>query len=424
VAVGNKTYLLHAQQSTTVVHEVLCRESLEAFGCSSETDIETGVFTDADLFGINFTRSSIPIPMLKRKENSPDEVMRVELIKIASLQENLLENITNLGKLINPAVVPWRGRLLLAMGRSWGVGNYQENDNIEFMWLNQTSAYNFHGGLQDMYLGIGNDLGPLNVPQFMGQDPRLLKISESKVMIAFTNRFVSPVSMGIAFLELNETRHIFVAKVFYKLTTDHDRASSQKNWSPFLYNNTVMFIQSINPLRVMYAKIQDYTVSDNVVNFDSIHATTFSVQPHVHVKWSYGHIRGGSNALPIDNDRYLALFHSSLNLPFNGMRTYFMGAYTFSSRPPFRLLSISTVPILHERFYTGPWALMKKRNLDYVVFPVSIFFNDNRVNADSPKSDGDKNTLFLTFGHNDEYGFLATLPLDRLLDSMAPVHSS
>lgn len=95
--------------------------------------------------------------------------------------------------------------------------------------------------------------------------------------------------------------------------------------------------------------------------------------------------------------------------------TYVFGAYTFSSNPPFKLLSISPIPILNEQLYTGilimstsilviyinftyiykgKWNVIKNRKLDYIVFPMSIFFED----------DSDESIINLSFGHQDAYG--------------------
>lgn len=68
------------------------------------------------------------------------------------------------------------------------------------------------------------------------------------------------------------------------------------------------------------------------------------------------------------------------------MTTYFMGAYTFSAHPPFRLLSVSARPLTDDAFYTGEWFYNHKRSLDYVLFPMNTFLRDNY-------------TAVLIFGH-------------------------
>ena len=62
-----------------------------------------------------------------------------------------------------------------------------------------------------------------------------------------------------------------------------------------------------------------------------IHSYTVSTAPKLPLKWAYGEIRGGTNALLI-GDFYLAMFHSENHVNGNWLRTYWFGAYTFSGR--------------------------------------------------------------------------------------------
>ena len=83
-----------------------------------------------------------------------------------------------------------------------------------------------------------------------------------------------------------------------------------------------------------------------------------------------------------------------------------MGAYTFSLDPPFRLLSYSPLPIIDISMYQGAWALFKNRRNDYVIFPMSLIVKSN--------------TIYVSFGRNDHEGWIATLMLDKVLDSLVP----
>jgi predicted GH43/DUF377 family glycosyl hydrolase len=66
--------------------------------------------------------------------------------------------------------------------------------------------------------------------------------------------------------------------------------------------------------------------------------------------WRYGHIRGGTPPIPFGDDELLCFFHSSIpwkTVPGLGLRMrYFMGAYTFQNKPPFKVTSITEQPIL------------------------------------------------------------------------------
>ena len=90
--------------------------------------------------------------------------------------------------------------------------------------------------------------------------------------------------------------------------------------------------------------------------------------------WGYGQPRGGTPAVLVphcgrdaaaaagdsDSDScYLSFFHSATALG-NFYRTYVFGAYTFSTSPPFRLLSFTPLPVLTKKFYTGSFAGMSR----------------------------------------------------------------
>ena len=111
----------------------------------------------------------------------------------------------------------------------------------------------------------------------------------------------------------------------------------------------------------------------------------------------------------------------------------------FSAEPPFRLLAITPLPVLAPNFYTGNYAEKANRHLDYVVFPMSFFFEDEleaadgaphaqtgaralRSNQTHARSRGQKHTtVILSFGAQDREGWLARVPLHALLDSMVNV---
>lgn len=105
-------------------------------------------------------------------------------------------------------------------------------------------------------------------------------------------------------------------------------------------------------------------------------------------EWKYGTIRGGTPPIKI-GDRYLSFFHSAIGVKHRGMegRQYFMGAYTFEAKPPFRPLSVTRNPII-----AGEWVedgIPRLSNAIFVVFPsgairkekgwlVSFGYNDYR----------------------------------------------
>jgi predicted GH43/DUF377 family glycosyl hydrolase len=77
---------------------------------------------------------------------------------------------------------------------------------------------------------------------------------------------------------------------------------------------------------------------------------THTFNDEYHAPWRYGHIRGGTPPVHWGNNEYLCIFHSSLpwkTVPRLGLRMrYFMGAYTFQNKPPFKVTSMTHHPIL------------------------------------------------------------------------------
>jgi hypothetical protein len=81
-------------------------------------------------------------------------------------------------------------------------------------------------------------------------------------------------------------------------------------------------IQRINPLHVV-------GLDNPASSSDELGSYTFSLAPLVPLKWAHGDIRGGTNAILI-GDVYLSLFHSDSHINGNWLKTYWMGAYTFT----------------------------------------------------------------------------------------------
>lgn len=197
---------------------------------------------------------------------------------------------------------------------------------------------------------------------------------------------------------------------------------SEKNWAPFFVpnldiaskghehhhgahnaaNQTLLFVQTINPLRIVRVRSHDKNPRDlQAITVSSIFSD---------IKWGFGQMRSGSNPVRL-HDRHLAFFHSIGDLG-SGFKTYFFGAYSFSLNPPFRLLSHSAVPITDDHLYTGSWYSYRGIRYDYVAYPMSLVLGK------------DRKTLHLSLGHNDVRGFICKINLEDLLESMVPVEYS
>lgn len=132
----------------------------------------------------------------------------------------------------------------------------------------------------------------------------------------------------------------------------------EKNWIWFKHNGNPHLIYQANPHRVVRMdgglnKQEEFLSNDFKSN------------------WEYGEVRGGSNPVLVDG-LFWTFFHSSLPWQ-NGKRRYFMGAYAFEPQSPFRIVRMTSTPILggtdKQDWYPG---------LPAVVFPCGCYFEDGK----------------------------------------------
>ena len=125
-----------------------------------------------------------------------------------------------------------------------------------------------------------------------------------------------------------------------QLPADRFRMSDkEKNWVPFIYDDTIHFLVYSNPPVTFRMPAAGNDTGEAVtVEFVS------SVSDKVH--WRYGSISGGTPGVyDADLGGYVTVFHSKILHHLNGSlinrgkqitRTYYMGALVFAARPPFR----------------------------------------------------------------------------------------
>lgn len=139
----------------------------------------------------------------------------------------------------------------------------------------------------------------------------------------------------------------------------------QKNWTPFAYQDEIYLIYSADPTKVLH-----YDPISNKVD----HAYTTNYPRNTLKRlWPYGELRGGTPAIYIPElNAYLTFFHShkrfksgepSLEKREPLWRIYYMGAYIFENKPPFKILAITKLPLTYQGMYD---------NLDtnfHIIFP-------------------------------------------------------
>lgn len=166
----------------------------------------------------------------------------------------------------------------------------------------------------------------------------------------------------------------------------------QKNWVPFSFQDELLIGYSLYPHEILKTDLHSGLCT-------SFFNTTKKKL------WKWGVLRGGTPALLVEGN-YLAFFHSSTNIRtkesnYNAMPHYYIGAYIFSSKPPFNIQKISPSPIIGKGFYTN--SSFNKR----VIFPGGF------VTV--------KNQFYLAYGKDDSEIWIATIDKKNLLKSLITV---
>jgi predicted GH43/DUF377 family glycosyl hydrolase len=87
---------------------------------------------------------------------------------------------------------------------------------------------------------------------------------------------------------------------------------------------------------------------------------------------------------------------------------YFMGAYTFSSEPPFAITKISPEPIVVKGFYSGvPYTSYYWKKCQRVIFPAGYIYDSDYV--------------WIAYGREDHEIWIVKLYREGLMQSLVPV---
>lgn len=224
-------------------------------------------------------------------------------------------------------------------------------------------------------------------------DPRIVKIGDKIYLTYVSARPTDIDSFRSSQICLTE---VDVSKKDYKLSQPlplipPSLQTWEKNWVPFDYQGSLMLGYNINP-HVIFSPSLNTGVCSHL----------FTTAPSI--TWHQGIIRGGTPAILVD-DEYLAIFHSSCHNHITGRRTYYMGAYTFQSQPPFCVTRTSTIPFSHVDFYSTPKCPLTPSD---VIFPGSIVIKGN--------------SIFVVYGENDCGIKVMELDKDLLYQSLKSVH--
>ena len=368
---------------------------------------------------------------------NPDEIMKIFSIKFKVLQDHnhLIKNLRYVDKVWNPSVEKLKGfdKLLI-------VARNVHGSEINFGWLNNSDN---PSALQTKHMGIGPGLSQFdNRPIIIGSDARILIINENEILMCFcvTPYLKAPTRMAITYLKTFDinSKIVFNVSETYMLEPTFQNTSIafsvfgraneayHKNWSPYVYNSTIYWLASIDPLMIVRITPNSNKIIDGIKTLET--EIVYVNELNNYWRREYGDMRGGTPGKLIGKHQYLFFFHSRQKLgygqSFNSAWTYMMGAFTISSSPPFEMTSISRVPIFHRDFYVGPWDYLKF--MDYVVYPMSYYLNDNidMIDFECDLKCFHRYNITLVFGYQDVKGILATINLGELFNTMIPINKT
>ena len=141
---------------------------------------------------------------------------------------------------------------------------------------------------------------------------------------------------------------------------DITKVHREKNWVPFIHEDSIHFMYYINPPIVIRVPKHVDAVGTGDIRTEFVSASNVNSS----IRWRYGEMRGGTSAVYLpEMGAHIGFFHSRIHFkdpnagrprikgskPF--LSIYYMGCYVFAAQPPFAVQFISVVPVVGPGFY-------------------------------------------------------------------------
>lgn len=292
----------------------------------------------------------------------------------------------------NPSIIRWRNRLIMSF-RSYDPIT-RSSDMMGLAWLDE--EFNVVGKPRIIIRE-----GETCIDPSRAQDPRLL-VENGELLIIYSNSFPyeKPESrMYVGKIREGDDGEFTIIAPCPLIHFDKEiRTRKEKNWAPFIHNNTLLLSYSLQPHYILIPKLHNHSCLSLTSTIGKI-------------KWDWGVMRGGTPAHLVDG-RYLAFFHSdkalsSVQSEGKVMNHYFMGAYTFEPEFPFNVSAVGRHPIMSKNFYEGP--MYKTWKPLRVVFPCGYIF--------------DEKFIWVSYGRQDHEAWIVKLDKEKLFQSLLPVET-
>eukprot|EP01041_Mallomonas_annulata_P010716 gene10716-22376_t len=294
---------------------------------------------------IQLLKQGLPIPDLYIYENS--KIVGKFGISIEKSSHFVMKNKNiNIMHRCNVAITHWYDHLHVCS---------RMIEVVDYSWSRDKICCNVFGDKSSPKTCLKH---PLNNNQFiLGEDPRIWTYKNELYFLFNAINITLWPSRRMFMMSTNDI-NLTTSSSVYAINVENAPYRTQKNWMPFIYKNTQLFIYSVQPHQIIYTVPTDepYTtplrpgLTSQSNGFKDLIAKLASSTMMTDFYWCLGDIRGGTPALLI-GDRYLTFFHSRKGNMATTKDTYFMGAYTFAAEPPFQILSITAEPIIAKGFY-------------------------------------------------------------------------
>lgn len=290
----------------------------------------------------NYSRGP-PIESVHMSYITPDAVIHREVIRMEALQgPPLFDSMRVFEPAWNPSIERFgpQGRFVMTERVS------VNQATLVIEWLNASAD--------------GRDAGPPLHPGPIPVDPgnklaspgdaRLLALDNTTLLMTFcaTPGKFQATRVGALYLRLDENltspgQAGLEQQEAYLMRFDppwESRSAAesryQKNWAPFVYNDTVYYVESFDPLTVVTASPP--AASNATEEGVSTRDTVVVSRTWAHGHWAeWGDMRGGTAGKRIGNNSLLFFFHSRKFLDNNARTTYFFGAVITTAQPPFTM---------------------------------------------------------------------------------------
>lgn len=333
------------------------------------------------LFNIASTAEAAPSNPVDLEESSQDFVLEAKQIHIPGYPHAF-----------NPSIIRWKGLILMSFRVIPDLKNIYTSQ-LGLIWLDENCCLISEPQLLDTKL--------FPTAPSRTDDGRLITLGE-EIYLVYSDNTQPQISRGgfrvyVAKLQFDDGYFCLCDPICLSQFEGDNPDKREKNWVPFVYEDQLLLAYSLIPHLIFYPHL-DQGICETV-------ACSLSNCP-----WRWGALRGGTPGLKVD-DQYLSFFHSSTDIStlHSGGKTmshYFMGAYTFSSTPPFAITQMSPEPIIGKGFYKGPtytpyWGSVR------CVYPGGFIF--------------DEQFIWIAYGRQDHETWLVKLDKKGLLDSLAPM---